>query len=193
MLLHVRSVPLSVTSFAAVLSVAIAGCDGGSSTTGGTPTTTTDTGDGKYYPPTNGAKISEKAACDALTGKQEDQLLALKCVGTGQTCPSFLRAQFQTPCMEYDEGSVQGCIAYYLEQKSCDALKNAIDSCVVTPYPGTEPAGCPMMDGGMGGMGGNGGNGGTGGNIGGAGGTGGAGGKGGAGGTGGAGGKGGAG
>lgn len=140
----------------ALLILALSACDSGPSGSGGGSNTTT-TGDGKYHPPSNGTHISEKEACEALVDKQGDLLLDLHCVGTGQTCPSFLRAQFQTACMEYDQGSVAGCLSYYAEQTSCDALKAAIEACVITPYPGTEPNGCPMMDAGTGGMGGTGG------------------------------------
>lgn len=156
MSLRTRSLRFALSAFSASLALAYAGCDsGGSSSTGGT-TTGTDTGDGHYHPEPNGTHITEKAACDALVNVQGKQLLALSCVGTGQTCPAFLRSEFKTACMEYDEGSVSGCIAYYKEQTSCDGLKNAIEACIVTSYPGTEPAGCPLPDGG-GGTGGTGG------------------------------------
>ncbi|MEZ4314448.1 MAG: hypothetical protein R3F14_41045 [Polyangiaceae bacterium] len=138
--------------------VAFVACDSGGSSSQGSGGTTTTTGDNKYYPEPNGVHTTEKAACDALVDAQSDKLFSLKCVATGQTCPSFLRAEFKTACMEYDEGSVKGCVEYYKEQQSCDGLKNAIETCIVTAYPGTEPAGCPMIDGG-GGMGGTGGTG----------------------------------
>lgn len=137
------------------MAFSFAGCgDGGGSGSGGGSGTTTTT-DGKYHPAADGAHVTEKVACDALVAKQEKKLLALGCVGTGQTCPGFLRSQFQTACMEYDQGSVSGCLAYYDQQSTCAALKNAIEACVVTPYPGTEPAGCSdIHTGGTGGAGG---------------------------------------
>ena len=131
-----------MSSIAALVSLLFAACDSGPSGPGGGQTTT-DTGDGKYRPEANGVHISEKAACDALVDHQQKQLLALHCVGTGQTCPSFLRSEFKTACMESDQGSVTGCIQYYDQQNTCDALKAAIDDCVITAYPGTEPNGCP--------------------------------------------------
>jgi hypothetical protein len=150
-----RSLVSGVSAAAFLVAVSFAGCGGGGGdTSGGAGTTTGDSGDGKYHATPDGVHITEKAACDALVKKQETKLLDLHCVGTGQTCPSFLRAEFQTPCMEYDQGSVEGCIAYYDQQYTCDALKNSFDNCVVTPYPGTEPAGCPTTTGGTGGTGG---------------------------------------
>lgn len=184
MVLRSRSLSLGLLGVSASLALSYAGCDsGGGTSSGGGSGTTTTSGDGKYYPPANGVHGTEKQACDALIATVEKKFLALHCVGTSQTCPAFLRSKFQTPCMEYDMGSVQGCTQYYNEQKSCQALKDATDDCVVTPYPGTEPAGCPMPDGGPGGSGGTGATGGTGGT----GGTGAAGGTGGTGGTGGSG------
>jgi hypothetical protein len=161
--------PLTVRiSFAGVaVALAFAGCDGGSSSgsAGSAGTTGTDGGDGKYHPAPNGNHVTEKEACEALVDRQSSRLLDLSCVGTGQTCPSFLRAQFQTACMEYDRGSVDGCIAYYDQQASCEALKEAFDACVITAYPGTEPAGCPVIAGGAAGTGGTTTTGGTGGTM----------------------------
>ena len=155
MLACARLFSLSLGSGVLAMALTFTGCgDGGSGGSGGGSSTTTST-DGKYRPAADGTHVTEKAACDALVSKQEKKLLALKCVGTGQTCPGFLRSEFQTACMEYDGGSVAGCIAYYDQQSSCAALKTAIDACLVTPYPGTEPAGCSdIHTGGTGGTGG---------------------------------------
>ncbi|MFO0588547.1 MAG: hypothetical protein U0441_13445 [Polyangiaceae bacterium] len=131
----------SLGTFALTAALSLFGCgDGGSGGSSGTTTTTTT--DNRYHPPADGTHVTEKSACEALVNKQEKKLLALKCVGTGQVCPGFLRSEFSTECMEYDEGSVAGCIAYYDQQTTCDGLKAAIDDCVITAYPGTEPAGC---------------------------------------------------
>ena len=43
----------------------------------------------------------------------------------------------------HDQGSVDGCVAYYNAQDTCEALADAVSLCVVTAYPGTEPNGCP--------------------------------------------------
>ena len=64
-------------------------------------------------------------------------------MGTSPTCPSLLRADFGTACMEYDQGSVEGCIDHYNDAKTCDTLALNADDCRITPYPGTEPTGCP--------------------------------------------------
>ena len=102
-----------------------------------------EAGDGRYYPPGNNTHISEAAACDALASAQDARVQALKCPITTRTCPSLLRVEFLVACLEYDEGSVQGCIDYYQTKKTCPELKEALDSCVVTAFPGTEPYGCP--------------------------------------------------
>jgi hypothetical protein len=134
-------------ALSAALLIAMQGC-GGSEThetndqtsSGGPPI---EAGDGRYHPPANNTHVSEAAACDALAKAQDDRVQALKCSITSRLCPALLRAEFITACMEYDEGSVQGCVDYYLTKKTCDDLKDAFENCVVTPYPGTEPNGCP--------------------------------------------------
>jgi len=102
-----------------------------------------DAGDGRYHPPPNGTHITEDAACNALSSAQSSKGLMLGCVVTVRMCPQLVRSEFTTACMEYDQGSVQGCVDHYNEQTSCPDFNTAVKDCVVTPYPGTEPAGCP--------------------------------------------------
>lgn len=101
-------------------------------------------GDGKIYPPTNGVHISEAEACQQLKAAQDQRRSAIEgCILTTRSCPDLLVVQFSVACMEYDQGSVQGCVDHYAQAADCDALKAAINDCVVTPYEGSEPAGCP--------------------------------------------------
>jgi hypothetical protein len=111
--------------------------------TGGTGAGGGDGGDGKLHPPGNGQHVSEATACDALSMAQDARNQALQCAATSRPCPTLLRVVFTTPCMEYDQGSVQGCLDYYDAQPTCDALSAAVVDCVITPFPGTEPNGCP--------------------------------------------------
>jgi hypothetical protein len=121
--------------------VVIFGC---SSTDTGAASATGDASDGRYHPEPDGTHVSESSACAALQTAQDAKLMSIMgCVGTTRTCPALLRVEFATECMEYDQGSVDGCIEYYNASPSCDALRDRIADCVVTPYPGTEPAGCP--------------------------------------------------
>jgi hypothetical protein len=92
-------------------------------------------------PPPNGVHIGEAEACDSVQGAFRDQALALGCTATTRLCPEFLRSEFGAACMEYDQGSVTGCVEYYRGIPQCEDLDPTM--CVVTPYPGTEPAGCP--------------------------------------------------
>jgi hypothetical protein len=98
--------------------------------------------DGKYHPKGNGDPIAEADACGALATAIQAKFQSLSCVGTTRQCPDFLRAQFGS-CLQYDEGTVQGCADYYAMQTSCDALESAISGCVVQPIDGSSGKGCP--------------------------------------------------
>ncbi len=97
--------------------------------------------DGKFHPPASGQHTSETAACDALQGAFRDQAIALGCTNTVRACPGFLRVHYSPDCMEYDQGTVDGCIDFFQNVGDCAALVE--DACVLITYPGTEPAGCP--------------------------------------------------
>jgi hypothetical protein len=118
----------------------LAACGGNAST----PTGTGGAGgsDGKYHPPTNGVVMSESDACTAIQMAQSSDHLKLSCTATGELCPDLLRDQFGM-CFEYDQGTVQGCVAYYAMATTCDALATAIDMCAVATIAGSAPKGCP--------------------------------------------------
>jgi hypothetical protein len=99
--------------------------------------------DGKFHPPPSGEHTTEALACKALVDAHSAHLLSIGCAGTSRTCPGFLRAEFGVDCQEYDKGSVDGCVAYYQSQTTCQDLSAALDICVITAYPGTTSAGCP--------------------------------------------------
>lgn len=101
-------------------------------------------GDGKIHPPTNGTHTTEQDACMALESEQSTLAQGFSnCIITGFTCPALVRAQTGAPaCSEYDEGSVEGCVALYEMATSCDDLMGKVADCVVTAYPGTTSAGC---------------------------------------------------
>ncbi len=114
--------------------------DDGSSSTAGSG----GMGDGKYHPAPNGTRISEMEACERLKTALEQRATKLnfKCTATTlPICPNLLRRIFNPACMEYDEGSVDGCVEFYGELLECSELNG--EGCMVTPYPGSEPAGCP--------------------------------------------------
>ncbi len=130
----------SLASFlSAFMFVLLAGCGGdeSSATTGDPPA------DGKYHPAGNGQHVSETAACDSLLNAQQAKFTSLSCVGTTRQCPDRLRSEFGASCMEYDEGSVSGCVAYYGEAMDCDELAKRVADCVVIAFSGTQPNGCP--------------------------------------------------
>jgi len=100
--------------------------------------------DGKLHPEPNGVRISEMAACEKLKTALEARAsdLSFKCTATTlPICPNLLRRIFSPTCMQYDEGSVDGCVAHYGMMLECSELNG--EGCMVTAYPGSEPAGCP--------------------------------------------------
>lgn len=99
--------------------------------------------DGKYHAPASGEHTTETLACSSLVDGHGKQMLSLGCISTSRTCPGFLRTQFGADCLEYDKGSVDGCLAYFKTMTTCQDLSAALDGCVITSYPGTAPAGCP--------------------------------------------------
>jgi hypothetical protein len=105
-------------------------------------------GGGPFSPPGNGVPMGEAEACAALQDAESDRRNALACGPvTLPACPGYLR-KANEPCLQYDQGTVQGCVAYIATQPTCDALKSY--QCVVKPLPGTAPQGCPAPpDGGI--------------------------------------------
>jgi hypothetical protein len=97
--------------------------------------------DGKYHPQQSGEHTSETAACAALQDAVRDKALSLGCTSTVRTCPGFLRVDYSPDCVEFDQGTVQGCIEYFQGIQVCADLVES--NCVLVTYPGTEPAGCP--------------------------------------------------
>ncbi|MDC3957989.1 hypothetical protein KEG38_29300 [Polyangium jinanense] len=99
--------------------------------------------DGKFRPPASGERTTEADACNTLVDAHSDRMIALGCVGSSRTCPGFLRAEFSAECLQYDKGSVDGCLEFYASKTTCQDLVPALEGCVITAYEGTTPAGCP--------------------------------------------------
>ena len=134
---HVLSVLLA-SSLSALLLPAC-GADSTSGSTGDPP----NADDGKFHPPGNGTPVSETAACTMLTDAQSKQFMMLGCASTTRVCPDFLRSQSATECLQYDEGSVNGCLQFYSDAKTCKDLSTAAGKCVVATITGSAPKGCP--------------------------------------------------
>ncbi|MBI4703068.1 MAG: hypothetical protein HY744_18280 [Deltaproteobacteria bacterium] len=99
--------------------------------------------DTRYHAPPNGERVSENAACEKAKQAYKEKLE--ECQGgttTTRPCPEFLRAQQGgTACLQYDQGSAQGCAEFFAQEVTCADLVE--DSCVVYVYAGSAPAGCP--------------------------------------------------
>ena len=120
----------------AVAVVAVSGCSvGGGSTTG--------SNDGKYHPPTNGQAISETDACNTLSTAIGSLRSNMQCVGTTPTCPSLVQGVSGVTCAQYDQGSIQGCVAYYGKATSCMDISTRVDNCEFAAISGSMGKGCP--------------------------------------------------
>jgi hypothetical protein len=127
------------SSVAILVALAVSACGsdgGGGGGAGG--------GDCKVHPAGNGQHQSEADACDALADAQNARSKAMECTTTLRPCPTLLQVMAGgTTCLEYDQGSVQGCVDYYNQQTTCEDLAKAIDACVVTAFTDSAPNGCP--------------------------------------------------
>jgi hypothetical protein len=102
-------------------------------------------GGGDYAPPGNGVAMPEADACKAIVDAENARYAEAKCGPvTRPPCPYYL-AKGNPACSEYDQGTVQACVAW-IGQQSCDALKTK--KCIVAVLPGTEGKGCPPDAGG---------------------------------------------
>lgn len=100
--------------------------------------------DGKIRPPPSGVRTTEAIACSALSDAHSKTLLTVGCVGTSATCPGLLRTQQSgATCLEYDKGSLDGCITHIKAQTACPDIATALGACIVYAYEGSAPAGCP--------------------------------------------------
>ncbi|MFT3773054.1 MAG: hypothetical protein QM820_47335 [Minicystis sp.] len=137
-----RSVSIAASIFTLLLAAfAVPACGSEGTGAGGSGT---GGDDGKYHPAGNGQRQNEADACDALSKAQDTHNLALGCTATSRPCPTLIQVQAGgTQCLQYDQGSVQGCVDYYDQQTTCDALAKAADTCVVTSFPDSAPNGCP--------------------------------------------------
>ncbi len=125
-----------------LFALSFSGCGaetGSTGTTGDAP----DADDGKFHPPGNGTPVSEATACATLTDAQTAHFMDLKCASTTRICPDFLRAQSAMECLQYDEGSINGCLQYYSAATTCEALSAAAGTCVVATIANSAPKGCP--------------------------------------------------
>lgn len=90
--------------------------------------------------------MNEEAACEALRSALSSKLQSFQasgCVMTVRTCPSLVQFVGGEPCLQYDQGTVQGCVTYFQESASCEELKTRADDCAFEAIDGSAPAGCP--------------------------------------------------
>ncbi len=101
-------------------------------------------GDKPYEPAGNGTPMGESEACNAIIDAEDAKRAALSCGPvTRPPCPGYL-AKSNPACSQYDQGTVQACVAYIAGHASCDALTKK--KCVVKVFAGSAPNGCPVVD-----------------------------------------------
>ena len=97
-------------------------------------------------PQKNGVRMSESDACDALQGAYQQAVPSLQCTATAASCPDFIRAKVEgaVPCLQYDQGTIQGCAEYYATYASCSDLD--CRPCEIAYFQSSAPDGCPQAD-----------------------------------------------
>jgi hypothetical protein len=98
--------------------------------------------DTNFYPAGNGVHVLEAAACDELLAGYDARRQLLNCTGTVPICPSLMRSMSGAPCLLWDEGSIDGCVDFYEEAKTCEALRDHFDRCVPDFVEGSGGSGC---------------------------------------------------
>jgi hypothetical protein len=109
-----------------VLCASLLACGGSDATTSGS----TGGDDGRFRPEPSGLGIDETDACERVRVAIESTASELGCIVTLQACPNLLRATGNAACSTYDEGTVDGCSAYFRESTSCDELDARRENCV---------------------------------------------------------------
>lgn len=131
-----RSLPSASFVALSVVSLAVFACGDGDSGAGGG-------GDGRYRPAKNGVPVAEATACSELSRALESARTRLSCTMTSPTCPSLVRTRVGgEACLQYDEGTIDGCAEHYRGSGDCDELKARFDDCVIEALAGSAPAGC---------------------------------------------------
>lgn len=124
-------------AFSLVAALVAAACSSDDSSGGGG-------GDQIYEPAGNGLPMGEADACKAITDAEDAKRAALSCGPvTRPPCPGYL-AKSNPTCSQYDQGTVEACVAYIAGHASCDALSKK--KCAVKVIAGSAPNGCPVFD-----------------------------------------------
>ena len=86
-------------------------------------------GDGKYHPAASGVGVASADGCTKLSNAVSSKFQKLHCVGTTGICPGA--DAIKDSCGTFDEGTVDGCIAYFNEATTCDELRARTTGCAV--------------------------------------------------------------
>jgi hypothetical protein len=94
---------------------------------------------GLVVPDASGQAMSEAAACSALVSALGNARTRLGCTsGDLPACPGYVRPPGGRQCAEYDQGSVEGCVAVIDSLTSCADLESR--RCIVTVLASRDPA-----------------------------------------------------
>lgn len=120
----------------ALLTIACGDSGSGSGGSGGAD-------DGKFHPTSDGSPVDEAPACESMRDQLTTVALDLGCVSTFETCPGFVRSVGGAECLQYDGGTIDGCVAYFGEAADCDDIKARAESCAFEAIADSAPGGCP--------------------------------------------------
>jgi hypothetical protein len=139
--LHAVHLPRRLAVLLSALGLLACGDSGSAGGDGGAGGAVPD--DGRFRPDPSGVAIDEADACGRLLDAAENVRGELQCVLTLRTCPDLVRLPAGDSCLNYDEGTIDGCVDYLEASADCDELKARLESCVFLPIEGSAPAGCP--------------------------------------------------
>lgn len=78
------------------------------------------TGIEPYQPEGNGVRTSEAEACQRMVAALDERASELGCVITYPPCPNYLRQSTEGTCYEYDEGTIDSCVAFIGKYQTCN-------------------------------------------------------------------------
>lgn len=101
---------------------------------------------GAVQPAGNGTAVDEEEACAAVHDALSRRATDLNCPKPKPECPDLIRPAGGDACLQYDQGTVEACVAHIGRYDSCGEFTRS--PCIVSTIPGSVSAACtpPVPD-----------------------------------------------